>query len=66
MEVKLMFGLIDVTGYSPSNINYCPVCGERFPSVTYADGKMKCDDCGLVCYIVDAGESDSDSYEEVW
>jgi hypothetical protein len=37
---------------------YCPECGaEGFPAVTYADGRMRCRECGLVCYIAEAEES---------
>ena len=56
-----MCRIVSVQGFTPDNVNYCPECGaEFFPDTTYADGKMRCDKCGLTCYIVE-GE---DSHEE--
>lgn len=51
--------IISVTGYAPNNINYCPECGaEGFPHTTYhSDGRMECDQCGLICYIVEGDDS---------
>ncbi len=49
---------INVMGYAPEKLRYCPECGAvSFPHVTFADGRMKCFECGLVCYIVEAGDS---------
>ncbi len=58
--------IVSVTGYSPNNLKYCPECGANyFPHTTYhGDGRMKCGDCGLVCYIVEAEDSHREEDEE--
>jgi hypothetical protein len=50
---------ISVTGFAPDNINYCPECGAMcFPYATcHSDGSMECDQCGLICYIVEHEDS---------
>ena len=49
---------ISVIGYSPDNLHYCPECGAQyFPHTIHGDGRMRCEDCGLVCYIVEADDS---------
>jgi uncharacterized Zn finger protein (UPF0148 family) len=59
-----MFELISAAGYPPTNLNFCPECGSRdFPHTTYSGGKVKCDDCGLTCYIVEAEDSHRDEDE---
>jgi len=53
-----MYGCVNVMGFTPENLNYCPECGYGgFPSAEYADRKLECRKCGLVCYIVEADES---------
>ena len=53
-----MYGFASVMGFCPENLNYCPECGyNSFPSTEYADGKLECSCCGLVCYIIEADES---------
>jgi hypothetical protein len=53
-----VFELINVAGYPPMNLNFCPECGSRhFAYETYSDGEVKRDDCGLACYIVEAEDS---------
>ena len=67
-----MYISISAKGYAPSDLNYCPACGSRgWPHLTSGDGRMKCHDCGLVCYIVEADDShycrddmDNDGYNE--
>lgn len=56
--------VISATGCAPNNINYCPECGAKhFPHTTYFFGSMKCDKCGLVCYIVEADDSHGEEGE---
>jgi transcription elongation factor Elf1 len=47
-------------GYSPEPIFYCPGCGSE--NFSYhggfgGDGKLACENCGLVCFLVEAETS---------
>lgn len=57
--------VISVTGYAPNDVNYCPECGAwNFPHTTrHIDGSMKCNECGLICYIVEADDSHGEEDE---
>ena len=59
--------MIVVCGYAPESMNFCPECGSESFSHQYSleDGKMKCDDCGLTCYIVEGEDSHSDDDGEI-
>jgi len=48
--------MISASGYAPDFILYCSECGKR-DLHSYPDGRVKCADCGLSCYIIEAQDS---------
>jgi ribosomal protein L40E len=57
---------INVTGHTLFDSGFCPKCGARnsFNSI-YSDESMKCDECGLVCYIIESDASRREESEEL-
>ncbi len=53
---------ISATGYPPERLCHCPRCGEPRDSynlpVKVSNGKMKCEWCGLSCFIIEADDSE--------
>lgn len=60
--------MVQICGYPPTTIYYCPECGS--PKIEFrdhwnnGDGLLKCSDCGLQCYIVEGENSHSENESE--
>jgi uncharacterized Zn finger protein (UPF0148 family) len=53
--------MMSIMGYPVNVILFCPRCGRGkfdYDNSWTGDGKLSCDHCGLVCYIVEADESE--------
>ena len=49
-----MYGFI--SGFAETDhVKYCPYCGEEVAEA-YADGKVRCDKCGLYFAVVECDE----------
>lgn len=44
------------------HVKYCPYCGEKVAEV-YADGKIRCDKCGLYFAVVECDEVEDEDEE---
>ena len=49
-----MKSAVSLAGYPPY-IYYCPGCAEE--NIDVSNEKVSCDDCGLICHIIEGDDS---------
>lgn len=57
-----MYGFI--SGFAETDhVKYCPYCGEEVAEA-YADGKVRCDKCGLYFAVVECDEAEDEDDDD--